>query len=38
MEGYLEAFRSKVDANSKISEYLSSERWKDFKPPPLPER
>jgi hypothetical protein len=36
-KGYLEAFRSKVDANSKISEYLSSERWKGFKPPPLPE-
>jgi ribonuclease Z len=35
---YLEAFRSEVDANSKITEYLSSERWKGFKPPPLPER
>jgi len=31
-------FRSKVDASSKISEYLSIERWKGFEPPPLPEK
>lgn len=35
---YLEAYRSEVDANSKISEFLASGRWKGFQPPPLPER
>ena len=35
---YLKAYRSKVDANSKISEFLATERWKGFTPPPLPER
>ena len=34
---YLEAYRSEVDENSKISQFLSGERWKGFKPPPLPE-
>jgi ribonuclease Z len=35
---YLEAYRSKVDANTKITEFLSRQRWKGFKPPPLPEK
>ena len=35
---YLEAYRSEVDENSKISEFLSGERWKGFKPPPIPEK
>ena len=35
---YLEAYRSNVDANTKISEFISSGRWEGFKPRPLPER
>ena len=37
-KAYLEAYRSKVDADSKISEFLASGRWKGFKPPPLPKQ
>jgi ribonuclease Z len=37
-EGYLNAYRSKVDADSKISEFLSSGRWKGFTPRPLPDQ
>jgi ribonuclease Z len=36
-QGYLEAYRSKVDANTKISEFLANGRWEGFKPRPLPE-
>ena len=36
--GYMEAYRSKVDANTKISPYLVEGRWKGFTPPPLPEK
>jgi ribonuclease Z len=36
--GYLNAHRSKVDENSKISGFLARERWEGFEPPPLPER
>ncbi len=35
---YQAAFRSKVDADSKISEFLAKERSKGFTPRPLPER
>ena len=35
---YLDAYRTPVDANSKISEFLSSQRWKGFKPAPMPEK
>jgi ribonuclease Z len=37
-EGYLKAYRSKVDADSKISQFIAGGRWEGFEPPPLPER
>ena len=37
-KGYIEAYRSKVDANTKISEFIANGRWKGFKPRPLPDK
>jgi ribonuclease Z len=37
-EGYLKAYRSKVDEDSKISEFIAKGRWEGFKPPPLPKQ
>jgi len=37
-EAYLDAYRTPTDPNSKISEFLSSERWKGFTPAPMPEK
>lgn len=37
-KGYLEAYRSKVDANTKISESIDNGRWQGFKPRPLPDK
>jgi len=34
----LDAYRTPTDPNSKISEFLSSERWKGFTPAPMPEK
>lgn len=36
-DGYLNAYRTKVDANSKISEFISSGRWEGYQAPPIPE-
>ncbi len=35
-KGYLTAYRSQVDADSKISPFLAKERWQGFSPRPLP--
>ena len=36
--GYMESYRTKVDANNKFSPYLVEGRWKGFTPPPLPKK
>ena len=37
-QAYLDAYRTPTDPNSKISEFLSLERWKGFKPAPMPKK
>lgn len=37
-KGYIEASRSKVDANTKIAESIDNGRWQGFKPRPLPDK
>jgi hypothetical protein len=37
-QAYLYAYRTSTDPNSKISEFLSSERRKGFTPAPMPEK
>ena len=37
-QGYLDAYRTPTDATSKISDFVSNGRWKEFKPRPLPEK
>jgi hypothetical protein len=35
---YFDAYRTLTDPNFKISDFLSSERWKGFTPAPMPEK
>ena len=37
-QGYLDAYRTPTDADTKISEFIANGRWPEFKPRPLPER
>ncbi len=37
-QGYLDAYRTPTDANTKITEFLSSQRWEGFTPAPLPKK
>jgi hypothetical protein len=37
-QAYLDAYRTPVDANTKITEFLSSQRWAGFTPAPLPKK
>jgi len=36
--GYMEAYRTKVDADTKISPYVAEGRWKEFTPQSFPKK